>query len=84
LLDSLLQENLLRPVDMSSNQDKSVMFDDEVKDMEVSSEGNSQQLLLDGNKVNGLEQQDIPSKPKFHMLKKLFMPWKWKKKKKIG
>ena len=58
---------------MSSNPNKSVMFHDEVKDMEVSSEGNSQPLG---------EQEVVQSKPKFHMLKKLFMPWKWKKKKK--
>jgi len=49
------------------------MFED-VKDMEVSSENSREVAMSDHGSVN--------IKPKFHLLKKLFMPWKWKRKKK--
>jgi len=58
---------------MSLKRGKIVMFE-EVKDMEVTSETSAEVPMSDQGSVN--------IKPKFHMLKKLFMPWKWKKKKK--
>jgi len=68
---------------MSMKQGKSVMFQgDEVKDMEVTSEISSDAPMHEDSKNVGHEQGIVNLKPKFHMLKKLFMPWKWKKKKK--
>jgi len=58
---------------MSLKRGKIVMFE-EVRDMEVTSETSAEVAMSDQGSVN--------LKPKFHMLKKLFMPWKWKKKKK--
>jgi len=52
------------------------MFESEgVKDMEVSDGCNSSVPMQEDKKIGHL-------KPKFHLLKKIFMPWKWKKKKK--
>jgi len=55
-----------------SFRDKSVMFE-EVKDMEVTSETSAEVVMSD--------QGSVSSKQRFPW-KKIFMPWKWKKKKK--
>eukprot|EP00092_Neocalanus_flemingeri_P089717 GFUD01113554.1.p1 GENE.GFUD01113554.1~~GFUD01113554.1.p1 ORF type:complete len:501 (-),score=122.41 GFUD01113554.1:50-1552(-) len=63
---------------MSLKNEKSVMFaSEEVKDMEVTSEG-SAVPMHEGHNSTG----QLKPKPVFHMLKKIFMPWKWKRKKK--
>jgi len=57
---------------LMSLRDRSVMFE-EVKDMEVSSETSAEIAMSD--------QGSVSSKQRFPW-KKIFMPWKWKKKKK--
>jgi hypothetical protein len=59
---------------MSMKKDKTVMFE-EVKDMEVTSESSAELPM------SGCDQGLVKTMSKFHMLKKIFMPWKWKKKK---